>query len=73
MHKHANSIWYLIGLQLVIYGLLITGAGVWELFKPPAHPADLAYLHPAIWWGAMMFVLGLYYVRRFRPSKTNAA
>ncbi len=71
MHKHVNSIWFLIGLQLVVYGLLITGTGIWELFYPPAHKVDLAWLHPAIWWGAILLALGIYYVRRFNTFATG--
>lgn len=65
MSKGVHSIWYLVGLQLLVYGVLITGAGIWELFYPPAHKVDLAWLHPAIWWGILLFLLGFYYVRRF--------
>lgn len=72
MHNHANSIWFLIGLQLLVYGVLITGTGIWELFSPPAHQVDLAWLHPAIWWGAILLVLGLFYSVQYRPSKIKA-
>jgi len=65
MSKGVHSIWYLIGLQLVVYGVLITGTGIWELFSPPVQKVDLAWLHPAIWWGALLLALGAYYVWRF--------
>ena len=70
MSKNVNSIWYLIGLQLTVYGVLITGTGIWELFYPPVRKVDLAWTHPAIWWGALLLVLGIYYVIRFRPGRT---
>ncbi|MDE2182206.1 MAG: hypothetical protein KGJ78_04225 [Alphaproteobacteria bacterium] len=70
MHSHVNSIWFLIGLQLLIYGALITGTGIWELFYPPARVVDLAWMHPAIWWGAILVGLGLFYVIHYRPSRT---
>lgn len=69
MSKHVNSIWFLIGLQLLIYGVLITGTGVWELFYPPVQMTELAWTHPAIWWGAVLLVLGIFYVNRFRPAQ----
>ncbi len=70
MTKHANSIWLLIGLQLLIYGVIIEGVGLWELVRPPAHKTALASLHPAIWWGALLLAMGLFYTIRFRPSKS---
>ncbi|MDE1939611.1 MAG: hypothetical protein KGI68_11360 [Alphaproteobacteria bacterium] len=70
MSKHVNSIWFLIGLQVLIYGVLITGTGIWEILHPPSHMADLGWTHPAIWWGGVLLALGLFYVIRFRPAKS---
>ena len=70
MHDHGSlSIWFFIGVLLTIYGLLITGAGVYDLFSPPVHPAVLANLHTGIWWGALLLVIGLIYFIRFYPKK----
>ena len=69
MKEHHVSIWFLIGLQLSIYGVLIVGAGLYELVSPPTNPPTLASLHPAIWWGALMLALGLFYSVKFRPKK----
>jgi len=52
------SIWLFIGLLLLAYGTLIMGAGMWELFVPPEHPTVLAELHPSLWWGALLLVVG---------------
>jgi FtsH-binding integral membrane protein len=65
--KHV-SIWFLIGLQLAIYGVLIVAAGVYDLIAPLANPPVLSDLHPAIWWGAIMLVLGIFYTVKFRPK-----
>jgi hypothetical protein len=75
MKEHSVSIWFLIGLQLAIYGVLITGAGLYQYLNPPTHPLVLAELHSGIWWGALMGVLGVFYIVKFRPQpKTpNAA
>ena len=70
MSKHANSIWFLIGAQLLIYGVIILATGLWELVYPPAQKVSLADTHPAIWWGALLLVLGIFYVVRFRPGKS---
>jgi hypothetical protein len=63
------SIWFFIGVLLTCYGLLITGAGVYELYVPPVHPPVLANLHMGIWWGIVLLVIGLGYFIRFYPKK----
>lgn len=65
------SIWYFIGCLLAVYGVLITGAGIYELFVPPARPVVLGELHAAVWWGLLMLAGGLAYMYFFRPSKDN--
>jgi uncharacterized BrkB/YihY/UPF0761 family membrane protein len=61
------SIWFFIGLSLLVNGALITGAGVYELVNPPAHPVVLFPLHASIWWGALLLLLGVFYCYRFAP------
>jgi hypothetical protein len=60
------SIWFFIGLLILVYGILILGAGIADLMSPPAQPLVLAQLHMSIWWGALMIVLGGVYARVFR-------
>jgi hypothetical protein len=67
--KHAVSIWFFIGIELVIYGLLIFGAGVYQLFVPPANPVVLFKLHAGVWWGAILFIGGAVYCVKFWPRK----
>jgi hypothetical protein len=69
MKEHSVSIWFLIGLQLSLYGLLITGAGVYQFFRPPAEPTVLFDLHAGIWWGALMLCGGIAYTIAFRPGR----
>ena len=71
MKEHHVSIWFLIGLQLSIYGVLIVGSGIYVLYCPPEQPTVLGNLHPAIWWGAIMLVLGLFYTLKYRPGNEN--
>ncbi|MBV9302718.1 MAG: hypothetical protein JOY62_10595 [Acidobacteriaceae bacterium] len=63
------SIWFFIGLLLTIYGLLITGTGLYELTSPPEHAVVLANLHAPVWWGATLLAVGLFYFIRFFPRK----
>ncbi len=71
MKEHAISIWYLIGQLLVIYGALIGGTGIYYCFHPQPERLILAYLHADLWWGVFMFLLGLFYISKFNPSKTK--
>ena len=53
MHKPGMvSIWFLIGLLLTVYGLIITAVSFYQYFVPPATPPVRSELHAAIWWGA---------------------
>jgi hypothetical protein len=66
---HFISIWFFIGALLAVYGVLILGAGIWEIFHPSEHPVKLAHLHAAVWWGALLIALGALYLVKFRPGK----
>ncbi|MFP5226507.1 MAG: hypothetical protein ACLGXA_02675 [Acidobacteriota bacterium] len=61
------SIWFFAGVMFLVYGVLITGAGLWELVHTPANPPALYQLHAPIWWGALMLVGGIFYTVKFRP------
>lgn len=71
MHGSRIPIWFFIGLLLVIYGIMILGAGLSEWstgIYPPG--VELNSLHAPVWWGALLFALGLFYVIKFRPGRT---
>jgi FtsH-binding integral membrane protein len=69
MHGHGISIWFFIGLSLLVNGILITGAGIWELISPPEHRVVLFQYHANVWWGAILLLLGLLYCVRFSPKR----
>ena len=72
MHRPGMlSIWFFIGLLLLAYGVLIFGAGIYELSNPPEHLVVLGNLHAGIWWGALLTVLGLIYTLKFKPGRGN--
>jgi hypothetical protein len=56
------SIWIFIGALLMVYGLLIMGQGVWELFVPVAKPVVLAELRAPLWWGSLLLIVGAVFV-----------
>jgi hypothetical protein len=61
------SIWFFIGFSLLVNGVIILGAGVYELVYPPEFPPVLFQLHASIWWGALLTLLGAFYCWHFRP------
>lgn len=61
------SIWFLIGVLLSVYGVLITGAGVYGLAHPPA--VKLAGLHAGLWWGLLLVAIGAVYTYAFLPAR----
>lgn len=66
MHRPGMiSIWFFVGALLLIYGILILGAGLYGLGHPPA--VVLAGLNAGVWWGALLIVLGAFYSYRFSP------
>ena len=71
MHSSSISIWFFIGVLLVVYGALITGYGIFELATGQLANVVLANLHAPLWWGAMLEALGLFYAIRFRPGRAS--
>ena len=63
------SIWFCIGISLLVNGLLIFGAGLFEIFHPPAQRVALYHLHANVWWGAILAVVGAVYCIYFAPGK----
>ena len=69
MHDGHISIWFFIGISLLVNGILICAAGIYQAIVPPAQPTVLFQLHPGIWWGALMTIAGAFYCYKFVPSK----
>ena len=68
MHRQGMvSIWFFIGVLLLLYGILITGAGIYGISNPP--PVVHAELHAGIWWGCLLLILGVFYTVKFRPGR----
>lgn len=63
------SIWFFVGVSLLVNGALILGAGLWELAYPPANPVVLFRFHANLWWGAVLLLLGIMYSLRFSPRR----
>ncbi len=67
--QHPFAIWFVIGLLLDLYGLMILGAGIYNYFVPPAKLVVMSYLHAPIWWGALLILMGVFYTVKFYPKK----
>ena len=63
------SIWFFIGISLLVNGVLILGAGIYELIHPPEVRVVLFHLHASIWWGGILTALGAGYAIYFAPGK----
>jgi hypothetical protein len=71
MHDREIPIWFFIGISLFVNGILIVGAGIWEIFHPPANPVVLFHLHANVWWGAVLLLLGIVYCVHFAPARQS--
>lgn len=56
-----KPIWYFVGLILLITGLILVGAGIYSLIYPGSEQKVLSNLHPNLWWGILMVIVGLIY------------
>jgi len=64
------SIWFFIGTLLLIYGLIITAANIYEYFSHSMERVIvLKELNFGIWWGILLIIIGLIYFISFRPWK----
>ena len=65
---HMIPVWFFVGIILLIYGLIILATGIYEFSSPP--PTVLSNTHPAVWWGALLTVIGGIYVYLYMPKKS---
>jgi len=63
------SIWFFIGISLLVNGLLILASGIYELIHPPVAPVVLFHLHASVWWGGLLTAIGAFYCMYYAPGK----
>ena len=65
--KTPISVWFFTGVLVLFYGIVILAYGLSALGAPRPDRA-LAELHPDIWWGAAMLIIGAVYSIKFYPG-----
>ena len=66
------SIWFFIGVSLLVNGALILAAGLYEFLHPPEYPVVLYHLHASTWWGAILLAIGIVYCYYFAPGRPKS-
>jgi hypothetical protein len=71
MHKGGISIWFFIGISLLVNGVMITSAGISQIINPPAPDKRVVLFqyHANVWWGALLLILGLVYCIKYYPRR----
>lgn len=72
MHGSGIPIWFFIGVLLFLYGGMVLAYGIYEWLNS-AYPVgvQLTYLHTPVWWGAILLLIGLVYLVKFRPGRSK--
>jgi hypothetical protein len=67
------SIWFFIGLSLLVNGVIILGAGLYQVANPPPPESQVVLfrLHASVWWGGLLTLIGAFYCWYFAPSKAR--
>lgn len=73
MRDGSISIWFFIGISLLVNGALILLAGLYELVRPPEFRVVLYQLHASIWWGALLLIAGIAYCIRYAPGRNKVS
>ena len=71
MHESGIAIWFFIGVLLLIYGAMIFGYGLYDLATGHLANVVMANLHASVWWGGLLFLVGLFYTVKFRPGRSS--
>lgn len=69
---HIIPVWFFVGILLLVYGALIFATGIYEISNPPVNRIVLYDLHANVWWGGVLFILGLFFSLRFSPARERA-
>jgi len=62
---------FFIGNSLLVNGVLIFGAGVYQWLYPPSVKVVLFQLHAGLWWGAFLAIVGAVYCFHYWPGNSR--
>jgi hypothetical protein len=64
-------IWFFIGGLLLVYGIILTSVGIYNLTPWHIEYPNLAlqWLHADLWWGLLLIALGGFYTLHYFPSQ----
>ena len=67
MTEHAKklSVWFFVGVLILVNGVAVLGSGIYGLFVPTG--LVLSSLHPGLWWGIVMVSFGVFFIFKHRP------
>jgi uncharacterized membrane protein HdeD (DUF308 family) len=71
IEKGMRSIWYFVGLIMLIIGIIVFVAGIYELINPANQNIKLTSLHTNIWWGAIITIAGIIYTLKNKNKYIN--
>jgi polyferredoxin len=70
MAREMKSIWYFVGLMLMVMGSVVFFSGIYYYYYPDRTVTVLNELHPDIWWGAIIIAAGtVFFFGSFRKQK----
>ena len=69
--KKMKPIWFFVGLILLVMGAVILATGVYDLVRHVESNKVLSHLHPAVWWGGLMTLFGLFFVLLNRRASVD--
>ncbi len=68
--KNSISIWFFIDSLLLLYGVIILVANIYDMADPSAfRHVMLQEYNFGVWWGILLTIIGLVYFIAFRPWK----
>lgn len=61
-------VWFFVGIIFLVYGVIILAVGISEIHNPP-HTVLAAQLHPSLWWGGLLIIVGAVFAVRSRRKR----
>lgn len=60
--KKMKPIWYFVGIVMLVMGGIILLEGIYEIVRHVESKTVLARLHPNLWWGGIMVIVGAVFI-----------